>query len=259
MTAVQLRPTRSKGEAMLQLNKIYLGDCLDFMRQMPDKCVDLVLTDQPYGNPHGFKTKAGRFGGLFDKYKKIERTGGGWAKKYEKNIKYWDTAPDEVFFKEIFRISKNQIVWGGNYFALPPTRCFYIWEKLTISNSFTMAQAEYAWASFNQNAKIFKYAPQDSNRFHPTQKPLSLFKWCLKQSGLKNGLVFDPFSGSGTTAIACREMGLDFICIEKDPDYYALSVKRLEDYSKQGNLFEQSKQQILNQLEFKQYGKSSES
>lgn len=217
------------------INKIHCGDCLDFMRRMPDKSVDLVLTDPPYGG--GVEVAFNRFGGLFNKYKKIERTGGTWAEKYKKNIKEWDVAPPEEVFREIFRVSKNQIIWGGNYFNLPPTRCFYVWKKLTISENFSMAQAEYAWTSYNSNAKVFECAPQDNKRFHPTQKPIKLFKWCLKQSGLKSGVVFDPFSGSGTTAVACHDLGLDYICVEKDCDYYQKSIERLEEYKKQPRLF----------------------
>ena len=92
-----------------------------------------------------------------------------------KKIIGWDVAPGEEYFKELFRVSKNQIIWGGNYFSLPPTRCFLVWRKLTISESFTMAMAEYAWTSFNGNAKVFECAPQGASkdpRFHPTQKPV---------------------------------------------------------------------------------------
>lgn len=138
----------------------------------------LVTTDK-------WATKArSRFGGRFDKYEiKATRTGGGRAEKYGAKIQHWDIAPEPEYFTELFRVSKNQIIWGGNYFALPPTRCFAIWRKLTISEKFSMAMCEYAWTSFNDNAKVFEAPPQGNGeaRFHPTQKPVPLYRWLLKK------------------------------------------------------------------------------
>ena len=159
---------------------------MDILKQLPDKCIDLVLTDPPYGgggDGNVYKGKGGtRFGGLFDKYHiemKYKRTGGTLDKKYQngkQNIKHWDYAPSKEVFEELFRVSKNQIIWGGNYFNLPPTRCFNVWKKLTISEKFSMAMCEYAWTSFNDNAKLWEFSPQDSKRFHPTQKPVKLIE-----------------------------------------------------------------------------------
>lgn len=163
---------------------------------------------------------------------------GGAHKNYSgSNISNWDIAPSEEVFKEMFRVSKNQIIWGGNYFGLPPTRCFLVWDKLTISEKFTMAMCEYAWTSFNANAKRIELAPQDSARFHPTQKPLALFKWCLNLFSKENDLILDCYSGSGTTAIACSEINRRFICVEKDEFYFNKSVERLERYLQQPQLF----------------------
>lgn len=222
---------------MIERNKIYLGDCMEYLRQMPDKSVDLILTDPPYGDVGTSLKRSidGRFGGRFSKYiisgrNKI-RTGGTWAVKYENKIAAWDVAPSGEVFSEIFRVSKNQIIWGGNYFNLPPARCFFVWDKKNISESFSMSMCEYAWTSFSGNAKLYRQVPQDSARFHPTQKPVALIKWCLAQAQKhigENFAVLDPFSGSGTTAIACRELGLDFVCIEKDPEYFRRSVERLD-------------------------------
>lgn len=207
------------------LNKIHLGDCLDFMRGLPDKCVDLVLTDPPYG--------IGASG-------KHMRNGTSKLKKdYYTDDKKWDEfVPDESYFNEIDRISKNQIIWGGNYFQLPPTRCFLVWDKTIHGNSY--ADCELAWTNYDKVARIKPINMVEASldgRVHPTQKPLKLFKWCLSQSKLEKGIVFDPFSGSGTTALACHDLNLDFICIEKDPDYHAASVKRLEEHKRQGKLF----------------------
>lgn len=200
------------------LNKIHHADCLEFMKLLPDKCVDLVLTDPPYG---------------------IGMDGGNVGYKGFNNFeqKEWDSlTPDQQIFDEITRVSRNQIIWGGNYFNLPSTRGFLIWDKGEGFYNRSYAECEQAWTSFDKNAKIFKYDPlakgDYKGKYHPTQKPLQLFKWCLQYSGV-GGIVFDPFSGSGTTALACHDLGLDFICVEKDPDYHAASVKRLEAHQRQ--------------------------
>ena len=220
------------------------ADCVDVMRNIGDKQIDLVLTDPPYGggskNNNWDNKKRGRFGGWFNKYHiECESTGGSWSKKYQENsnIKHWDFAPDEFCFNEIFRISKEQIIWGGNYFELPATRCFLIWKKLTISENFSMAMAEYAWTSFNKNAKIFEFAPQDSTRFHPTQKPVQLINWCLNNHSKENDLIFDGFAGSGTTAISCIRTKCRFIGCELDKEYFEKACERIETELKQLTLF----------------------
>jgi len=199
------------------LNKIILGDCLEVMKGLPDKCIDLVLTDPPYGIGAG----AG-FG-------RSQRT----SNKIIKGD--WDILPEAEIFAEIMRVSHNQIIWGGNYFDLRPTRCFYVWDKQNAGRDF--ADCEMAWTSFDKVArmKLLRVANADGagERFHPTQKPLDLFKWCLAQAGLEKGIVLDCFSGSGTTALACHDLNLDFICVEKDADYHAASVKRLVQHQRQ--------------------------
>lgn len=207
----------------------YNADCMDVLKDMQEKQFDLCLTDPPYGGG----CNAGGNGGVFSKYENIEteRTG-----KIQKNIKNWDFAPTKEYFDEMFRVSKGLVIWGGNYFSLPPTRCFLVWDKLTISESFSMAMCEYAWTSFNGNAKRYECAPQDSKRFHPTQKPVALFGWCLKLFTKEGESVIDCFSGSGTTAIACHRGKRRFVCIEKDKEYFEMSVKRYEDEIRQGIL-----------------------
>lgn len=218
------------------LNKITHGDCIEIMRELPDKCIDLILTDPPYGG----SCEAARRG-RFNKYEpgaiKARRTGQGWAEKYGSKVRKWDIAPENEYFEEMFRVSKNQIIWGGNYFVLPPTRCFLVWDKLTISENFSMAMCEYAWTSFNSNAKRFECSPQDKYRFHPTQKPLKLFEWCITRYSKENDIILDCYGGSGTTAIAAYNQRRRFICIEKDFDYYTKAVERLEDVTAQRRLF----------------------
>lgn len=141
----------------------------------------------------------------------------------------------------MFRVSKNQIIWGGNYFNLPPTRCFVVWDKLTISAEFSMAMCEYAWTSFKgKNAKRWEGAPQGTKadpRFHPTQKPVGLYKFLLSQFANKGDRILDPFLGSGSSRIAAWEMGFDFVGCEIDTGYFTMQEQRFSDYTSQGNLF----------------------
>ena len=205
---------------MLEINKIYNADCLELMKQLPDKCIDLVLTDPPYGI--GDKFKGGK-NSKMNKFNSIVE-------------KQWDEPPSREYFDEIFRISKNQIIFGGNYFILPPTRCFLIWDK-QISFDFSLAMCEYAWTSFDKLAKIYKLSSEKSFRVHPTQKPLKLFQQILSDYSKEGELILDCFSGSGTTAIACHNLNRNFICIEKDYDYWKASVERLENAQAQQKLF----------------------
>ena len=217
-------------------------DCMEFLKKCKDKEFDLAIVDPPYGdakNKNQFKrADKKRFGGWFDKYKEVERTGGTWAAKYKKKIIRWDVAPPKEYFIELFRVSKNQIIFGGNYFDLPPTRCFIIWEKLTISERFTMAMCEYAWTSFFDNSKIFKCKPQDKFRFHPTQKPIELYKWILKNYAKKGDKILDTHLGSGSSRIAAYDMGFDFVGMEIDKEYFAKQEKRFKEHCTQGSLFE---------------------
>ena len=223
------------------INEAHNIDCMEYMKDCPDKFFDLAIVDPPYGSVNGkFQgLQGGRFsGGRFDKYREVERTGGTWAAKYKKKIIRWDFAPPKEYFIELFRVSKNQIIFGGNYFDLPPTRCFIVWEKLTISEKFTMAMCEYAWTSFFSNAKLFKYAPQNSSRFHPAQKPVELYKWILKNYAKTFDLILDTHLGSGSSRIAAYDMGFDFVGLEIDAEYFEKQEKRFKEHCAQGSLFE---------------------
>ncbi|MCL2630255.1 MAG: site-specific DNA-methyltransferase [Firmicutes bacterium] len=140
-------------------------------------------------------------------------------------------------------MSKNQIIWGGNYFDLPPTRCFLIWKKLTISENFSMAMCEYAWTSFNDNAKLFECAPQgkaSDERFHPTQKPVSLYKWILNRYAKAGDKILDTHGGSCSLAIACHDMNYDYTIFEIDKHYYELAQKRIKEHKRQLSFFTKS-------------------
>ena len=152
-------------------------------------------------------------------------------------IRHWDVAPPKEYFQELARVSKNQIIWGGNYFDLPPTRCFLVWRKLTISEGFSMAMAEYAWTSLNDNAKVFEYAPQDSNRFHPTQKPIALYSWIYKLFAKPGFKILDTHLGSGASRIAAYDIGLDFWGYEINSYYFQKEEQRFAAHTAQENLF----------------------
>ena len=203
-------------------NQIINADCMDILKQLPDKCIDLVLTDPPYG--------------LNITNHKI-----GYAGNNNFDKKRWDICiPSKKYFNEIFRVSKNQIIFGGNYFGLK-SRCFIVWDKGEGFYNRDFAEAELAWTSFNKNTIIYKYDPLTKrdyvNKIHPTQKPLKLFEWCLQKFSNENDLILDCFSGSGTTAVAAYNLKRRFICIEKDYDYWKASVERLENAQAQMRLF----------------------
>ena len=158
-----------------------------------------------------------------------------------KKIISWDIAPDRAYFEELFRISRNQIIWGGNYFELPPTRCFLIWRKLSISESFSMAMCEYAWTSFNDNAKVFEYTPQgrpSDNRFHPTQKPVALYEWILSRYAKDGDTILDTHVGSASSLIACHRTRHKFVGFEIDETYYEKAAERLREEQAQISIWD---------------------
>jgi site-specific DNA-methyltransferase (adenine-specific) len=178
-----------------------------------------------------------RFGGRFSKYKINHARGGSAFAKYGDQASHWDFAPEPEYFKELFRVSDYQIIWGGNYFDLPPSRNFIIWKKLTISENFSMAMAEYAWTNISGNSKIFECAPQDKWRFHPTQKPQKLYSWILERYAQPGWRILDTHLGSGTHALACMDRGFDLTACEIDEYYFSQSIKMMREYCAQGLLF----------------------
>lgn len=212
------------------------GDCVDAMKKFPDKYFDLAIVDPPYGNAGGtfLSGNWSRFGGRFDRYKaQVD------DKSKRQQIE-WDVAPTDEYFRELFRVSKNQIIWGGNYFRLPPTRCFVIWRKISISEDFSMAMAEYAWTSFNGNAKVFDFVPNSTKekRFHPTQKPIELYEWLLNRYAKDGDLILDTHVGSASSLIACKETGHKYVGFEISKDYYDKAVKRVAEHGAQMTIFD---------------------
>ena len=155
-----------------------------------------------------------------------------------KKIITWDVAPEKEYFTELFRISRNQIIWGGNYFDLPPTRCFLIWRKTNIPESFSMAMCEYAWTSFNGNAKMFEFsAAGQPGIFHPTQKPVQLYTWILENWSKPGDKILDTHCGSASSLVACHETGRKYVGFEIDEEYYRQAKERLERAENQMNIF----------------------
>ena len=203
------------------MSAFYNMDCMEGMKQFPDKFFELAIVDPPYG--------------IGDKFK-----GGANGKMNFNEIvnKAWDSAPSAEYFKELFRVSKNQIIWGGNYFDLPPTRCFITWDK-EISENFTLAMAELAWTSFDKLAKIFRLSvPKDGLKIHPTQKPVALYKWLLTNYAKQGDKILDTHAGSASSLIACRDMGFEYVGYEIDTDYYNAATKRLEAAKAQVNIID---------------------
>ena len=184
---------------------LHLGDCLAFLKGLPDHSVDLCITDPPYG---------------------IGIAKNPFRQKFQK--KEWDNfIPTKEYFDEIFRVSKDQVIWGGNYFTehLPPSRCFYIWDKVQ-PEKFSSAMVEMAWVSKQAPAKMFRQRVTAFKKFHPTTKPLNLIEWCL--GFFPDAItVIDPFMGSGTTGVACKNLNKKFIGIEKDASYFEIAKQRI--------------------------------
>ena len=194
-----------------------IGDCLELMKELENNSIDLVLTDPPYGiNIKG-------------------KVGGDNVCEAVEHIEFDDSCtPDKIVFEEMFRISKNQIIFGGNYFIehLQNSPCWIVWDK---DNSGNFADCELAWTSFNTAVRKFKFRwngmlqedmKNKEERVHPTQKPIALFKWILENYSKEGDLICDPFLGSGTTLRACRETNRNCIGFEKEPKYEALIRKR---------------------------------
>ena len=197
------------------------GDCMDYMRGLPDKCFDLAIVDPPYGIDIN---KSGRL-----------------VKEKNREYKQWDLSiPDDAYFIELSRISKNQIIWGGNYFTLRPSRGYVIWDK-NQPEGLSFAMCEYAWLSFDTSAKIFRYSvakhTNEETKIHPTQKPVKLYEWLLINYAEKGQRILDTHLGSGSSAIASDILGFDFVGIELDKDYFEAAKLRLENHQRQLKIF----------------------
>ena len=213
----------------IKINKatLYNCDCMDYMATLPDNYFELAIVDPPYG---------------------IKEDGGKGRRnksKYEK--KNWDKAtPDENYFIELFRVSENQIIWGANYFCkkLMPTMGWICWDKKLDNSDFS--DFELAYSSFNRAAKIFRHSKNGGSRtiaalsdyIHPTQKPIKLYEWLLTNYAKAGDKILDTHGGSFSSAIACNNLGFEFVGMELDEDYYKASIERITNANKQIRMFE---------------------
>jgi site-specific DNA-methyltransferase (adenine-specific) len=191
---------------------------MEYMAGLPDKAVDLAIVDPEFGIDIG---NSGRL--VTDK---------GLPGKN------WDKVPPKAeYFAEVMRVTKMQIIWGGNYFWLPPTRHPIIWDKRQ-PEDFSFGMFDFAWTSFDGPAKIFRYKVHtEKNKIHPTQKPVALYKWLLTNYAKPGDKILDTHIGSGSSRIAAWDMGFDFYGTELDPDYFAAMEKRFKDHISKPVLF----------------------
>ncbi|MDD5541255.1 MAG: site-specific DNA-methyltransferase [Candidatus Marinimicrobia bacterium] len=209
---------------MIEPNNIYLGDCLELMKQMPDKSVDLVMTDPPYGigRDKGFEGFEG-FGGFGAPIARTRYTGNWDSQKLEK-----------VYFDEMLRVGKNMIMFGGNFYTdkLPQGNHWIVWNKYNTMPTF--GDCELIWTNIKRNSvKLYNrewngLLGKEKERHHATQKPLDLIVDLLVDYSNENDLILDPFLGSGTTAVACIKTNRRYIGMEIDPTYIEIAKKRIE-------------------------------
>lgn len=205
---------------------LYRGDCLCAMREMPDNAFDLAIVDPPYGiNVGQMNLGAGKS----KRCSKIEN------RKWEP--KEWDSQPPtDEYFTELFRVSRRQVIWGGNYFNLPPSQYFAVWDKGEGMRGRSFAEGELAWVS-DGGTRIKRLSPVDRDRVHPTSKPVNLYKWLLKAYAKPGDRILDTHHGSGSNAIACLDMGFSITAYEIDKDYFHAACRRIEEAQKQLRLF----------------------
>ncbi len=200
---------------------LYLGDCREILPTLPK--VDAVITDPPYG-----------LGDLW--------VGGGGGKKtswkFDPNeAKAWDGKTSDAV-EGLLELAKQVVIWGGNYYKLPPSRCWLVWDKKQ-NDQWTTGQAELAWSNLERPVRVFRFAQceqaSEGKKYHPTQKPLALMQWCAKWT---TGTILDPFMGSGTTGVAAMQLGRKFIGIEIEPKYFDIACERIENAQRQQTLFD---------------------
>ena len=201
---------------------LYNCDCIELLKQTPDKYYSLCIVDPPYGIGHSQLSGTSR-GAKFNRHN---------------DSVSWDLAPSKEYFRELFRVSKNQIIWGGNYFDLPPTKCVLIWDKV---QEFSGSDFELAWTSFDKPSKAFRMSRVEAysnGKIHPCAKPVALYKWLLHNYAKQGDKILDTHGGSMSIAIACHQMGFDLTLCELDKDYYEAGINRVKEETAQKDLFE---------------------
>lgn len=201
-------------------------DNLEYLRQAESKSIDLAIVDPPYGL--GKKLTHG--GGKLGRFRKDLHPEGGAT---------WDVKPTQEYWRHLFRVTKNQIIWGGNYFKLPPHRCTVVWDKYQVLDNFSAV--EIAWTSFDKPAKLFRTRQAgfvSEKKIHPTQKPVELYRYLLHKFAQPGDKILDTHMGSGSSAIAAIQMGFYYIGLEKDPVYFREAIERIRINTAQKNIFQ---------------------
>lgn len=218
-----------KTENLTDKITLYNADCLDILRSLSDNSFELAIVDPPYGLDFG-------------KFNRTNKNANGNRVKADKYIQSdWDKEiPSQEYFDELFRVSKHQIIWGGNYFNLPPTKGFIFWYKHQPVDNFS--DGEFAWTSFNKVAKCFDYPyygniNSEKDRIHSTQKPVALYAWLLNNYAEKGWKILDTHLGSASSAIAAHKLGFEFVGIELNEEYFAKATKRVKEHINQLQLF----------------------
>jgi site-specific DNA-methyltransferase (adenine-specific) len=217
---------------------LYNVDCMEFMRGLPDNAYDLAIVDPPYGIGESKKSNRAKVNGKKQVHKPNKKWNNPVFRSY-KPKKWDDNPPPSEYFEELLRVSKNQIIWGGNYFSniLPPSSCWIFWDKKRETNDFS--DGELAWASFKKGLKKFEYLwdgfrkQKPEPRFHPTQKPVALYKWLLSNYASEGDKILDTHGGSMSIAIACHDKGFDLDLCELDKDYFEAGKKRYLQHAAQ--------------------------
>ena len=204
----------------MNTSDVFNIDCMEYMRTLPDKCFALAIADPPYG----IRDSGGSTGGSGKLKGRVFNNG---------YIDSWDKAPAQAFFDELCRVSQNQIIWGGNYFNLPPSRCFICWDKVQPWVNFS--QVEFAWTSFNGPAQLFRFDNRTGDKIHPTQKPVELYAYLLRKYAQENDTIFDPMMGSQSSRIAAYMMDFNYVGCEINKEFFEKGCERFERECK-GNI-----------------------
>lgn len=198
---------------------LYRMDCMDYLATLPDKAFALAIIDPPYGLPSDSVNGRGKL------KNRIMNTDG----------MKWDVVPEAAYFEELRRVSENQIIWGGNYFDLPPTRGIICWDKVQPWPNFSAW--EMAWTSFNHVARLFKFDNRTGDKIHPTQKPIALYEWLLTNYAKPGQRILDTHLGSMSSVIACLNLEYEITGCELDVEYYKSGVERVIQSQKQLSIF----------------------
>ena len=208
------------------MNIVYNIDCMIGMKEYPDKYFDLAVVDPPYGVQDLTGKEFSHSRGIM-KNRAFGKDNG--------KVNDWDKAPTQDYFDELFRVSKNQIIWGGNYFNLPKYRCPIVWDKCQPWKKFS--QIELAWTSFNKPAAIIKIDNRTGDKIHPTQKPIKLYDWIFTNYAECGMKILDTHVGSGSSRISADKHDLEFIGYELDANYWDGQDKRFAEHKRQLKLF----------------------